>query len=95
MAATTIADLPDDIICNILLRIPDIKSIIRCKRACKKWHNLILQPYFTKLHVLRGSLPLSLIFYYTFPLTAPPIPLTSAFSSLTMTLPALAAKMPP
>ncbi|KAE9444632.1 hypothetical protein C3L33_23470, partial [Rhododendron williamsianum] len=57
MAAATIADLPDDIICNILARIPvpDIKSIIRCKRACKKWHNLILQSYFAKLHVLRGS----------------------------------------
>ncbi|KAI8558115.1 hypothetical protein RHMOL_Rhmol04G0064000 [Rhododendron molle] len=92
MASTTIADLPDDIICNILARIPvpNIKSIIRCKRACKKWHNLILQHYFSKLHVLRVSLPLSLIY----PLTAPPIQLTSALSSLTTTLPALAAKTP-
>ncbi|KAI8558126.1 hypothetical protein RHMOL_Rhmol04G0065100 [Rhododendron molle] len=92
MAATTIADLPDDLICNILARfpVPEIKSIIRCKRASKKWHNLILQPYLAKLHVLRGSLPLSLIF----PLTTPPIPLTSAFSSLTTTLSTLAAKTP-
>ncbi|KAG5551600.1 hypothetical protein RHGRI_009869 [Rhododendron griersonianum] len=43
--------------------MPDIKSVIRCKRVCKKWRNLILQPCFAKLQSSRGSLPPSLIFY--------------------------------
>ncbi|KAI8558113.1 hypothetical protein RHMOL_Rhmol04G0063800 [Rhododendron molle] len=63
MATTTISELPDDVIFKILVRMPDIKSVIRCKRVCKKWHNLILQPCFAKSHSSRGSLPLSLIFY--------------------------------
>ncbi|KAH7842843.1 hypothetical protein Vadar_009721 [Vaccinium darrowii] len=62
-ASTTISELPDDIICNILVRIPHVKSIIRCKRVCKTWRNLILHPYFAKSYLLRGSLPLSLILY--------------------------------
>ncbi|KAG5551593.1 hypothetical protein RHGRI_009864 [Rhododendron griersonianum] len=70
MAATTIADLPDDIICNILVRIPDIKSIIRCNHVCKMWRKLILQPYFTKSHSSRGSPPLSLMLYH--PSDGPP-----------------------
>ncbi|KAH7842875.1 hypothetical protein Vadar_010018 [Vaccinium darrowii] len=62
-AAATIIELPDDIICNILARIPDIKSLVKCKRVCKTWRNLILQPYFAKSHLSRGSFPLSLILY--------------------------------
>ncbi|KAI8558125.1 hypothetical protein RHMOL_Rhmol04G0065000 [Rhododendron molle] len=62
-AATTISELPDDVIFDILVKMPDIKSVIRCKRVCKKWRNLILQPCFTKSQSSRGSLPPSLIFY--------------------------------
>ncbi|KAI8558123.1 hypothetical protein RHMOL_Rhmol04G0064800 [Rhododendron molle] len=62
-AATTISELPDDVIFDILVRMPNIKSVIRCKRVCKKWRNLILQPCFTKSQSSRGSLPPSLIFY--------------------------------
>ncbi|KAH7842489.1 hypothetical protein Vadar_005902 [Vaccinium darrowii] len=61
--STTIPELPDDVTCKILLRISDIKSLARCKQVCKNWRNLILQPYFAKSHLLRGSLPLSLILY--------------------------------
>ncbi|KAH7844076.1 hypothetical protein Vadar_023953 [Vaccinium darrowii] len=61
--STTIPELPDDITCKILLRISDIKSLVRCKKVCKTWRNLILQPYFAKSHLSRGSLPLSLILY--------------------------------
>ncbi|KAH7844543.1 hypothetical protein Vadar_029162 [Vaccinium darrowii] len=60
---TTISELPDDIICKILLRISDIKSLVRCNRVCKTWRNLILQPHFAKSHLSRGSLPLSLLLY--------------------------------
>ncbi|KAI8558122.1 hypothetical protein RHMOL_Rhmol04G0064700 [Rhododendron molle] len=63
MAATTISKLPDDVIFDILVRVPDIKSVTRCERVCKKWHNLILQPCFADSHSSRGSLPSSLIFY--------------------------------
>ncbi|KAI8558117.1 hypothetical protein RHMOL_Rhmol04G0064200 [Rhododendron molle] len=62
-ADTTISELPDDVNFDILVRMPDIKSVIRCKRVCKKWRNLILQPCFAKSQCSRGSLPLSLIFY--------------------------------
>ncbi|KAE9456244.1 hypothetical protein C3L33_11854, partial [Rhododendron williamsianum] len=62
-APTTISKLPDDVIFDILVRMPDIKSIVRCNRVCKKWRKLILQPCFAKSHSSRGSLPLSLIFY--------------------------------
>ncbi|KAI8558114.1 hypothetical protein RHMOL_Rhmol04G0063900 [Rhododendron molle] len=62
-AATTILELPDDVIFDILVRIPDIKSVIRCIQVCKKWHNLILQPCFAKSQSSRGSLRPSLIFY--------------------------------
>ncbi|KAE9456301.1 hypothetical protein C3L33_11804, partial [Rhododendron williamsianum] len=64
MAATTIVDLPDDIICSILVRIPDIKSIIRCNHVCMTWRKLILQPYFAKSHSSRESPPLSLMLYH-------------------------------
>ncbi|KAE9456300.1 hypothetical protein C3L33_11802, partial [Rhododendron williamsianum] len=59
-AATTISELPDDVIFDILVRI---KSVIRCNRVCKRWRKLILQPRFAKSHSSRWSLPLSLIFY--------------------------------
>ncbi|KAG5551611.1 hypothetical protein RHGRI_009880 [Rhododendron griersonianum] len=62
-AAATISELPDDVIFDILVKTPDIKSIIRCKGVCKKWRKIILQPYFVKSLISRGSLPLSLIFY--------------------------------
>ncbi|XP_058210483.1 F-box protein At3g07870-like isoform X1 [Rhododendron vialii] len=75
MAATTIADLPDDIICNILVRIPDIKSIIRCNHVCKTWRKQILRPYFAKSHSSRGSPPLSLMLYH--PSDGPPDPAPS------------------
>lgn len=58
--ATTISELPDDVIFDILVRI---KSVIRCNRVCKRWRKLILQPRFAKSHSSRWSLPLSLIFY--------------------------------
>ncbi|KAJ9536600.1 hypothetical protein OSB04_un000249 [Centaurea solstitialis] len=48
-------DLPQDVMANILTRLP-IMTIINCKCVCKKWRNLVLDSYFVNLHLLR-SLP--------------------------------------
>ncbi|KAI8558144.1 hypothetical protein RHMOL_Rhmol04G0066700 [Rhododendron molle] len=57
----TISDLPNHITCDILSRLP-LNSIFACKRVCKTWRDLTLEPYFAKLHLSRG--PLSLISYH-------------------------------
>ncbi|KAH7844818.1 hypothetical protein Vadar_031977 [Vaccinium darrowii] len=58
--AATVSDLPNHIMCDILSRLP-LDSIFTCKRVCKIWHNLILEPCFAKLHLSRS--PLSLVFF--------------------------------
>ncbi|KAG5551628.1 hypothetical protein RHGRI_009895 [Rhododendron griersonianum] len=59
-AAVAVSELPNHIICDILSRLP-INSILTCKRVCKAWRNLTLDPYIAKLRISR--FPLSLIFY--------------------------------
>ncbi|XP_058210503.1 F-box/kelch-repeat protein At3g17530-like isoform X1 [Rhododendron vialii] len=59
-AAVTISDLPNHITCDILSRL-SLNSIFACKRVCKLWRDLTLEPYFAKLHLSRS--PLSLISY--------------------------------
>ncbi|KAI8558161.1 hypothetical protein RHMOL_Rhmol04G0067900 [Rhododendron molle] len=59
-AAAPMWELPNHIASDILSRLP-LKSIFRCKRVCKAWRNVILEPYFAELHLSRS--PLSLIFY--------------------------------
>ncbi|XP_058210522.1 F-box protein At5g18160-like isoform X2 [Rhododendron vialii] len=59
-AAAPVSELPNHILSDILSRLP-LKSIFRCKRVCKAWRNVILEPYFAELHLSRS--PLSLIFY--------------------------------
>ncbi|GKC40930.1 F-box associated domain containing protein, partial [Tanacetum coccineum] len=46
-------DLPDEIMCDILSRLP-VKSIITCKCICKKWKNMVSGSYFVDLHMLRS-----------------------------------------
>ncbi|GKA03031.1 F-box associated domain containing protein [Tanacetum coccineum] len=46
-------DLPDEIMCDILSRLP-VKSIITCKCICKKWENMVSGSYFVDLHMLRS-----------------------------------------
>ncbi|KAH7844354.1 hypothetical protein Vadar_027133 [Vaccinium darrowii] len=58
--AVTVTDLPNHIICDILSRLP-LNSIFTCKRVCKIWRDLTLDPYFAKLHLSRS--PLSIITY--------------------------------
>ncbi|KAI8558139.1 hypothetical protein RHMOL_Rhmol04G0066200 [Rhododendron molle] len=59
-AAATISDLPNHITCDILSRLP-LNSIFACKRVCKTWRDLTLEPCFAKLHLSRS--PLSLFSY--------------------------------
>ncbi|KAH7843043.1 hypothetical protein Vadar_012073 [Vaccinium darrowii] len=58
--STTIAAVPNHITSDILSRLP-LNSIFACKRVCKVWRDLTLEPHFAKLHLSRS--PLSLIFY--------------------------------
>ncbi|KAL6975634.1 hypothetical protein U1Q18_024429 [Sarracenia purpurea var. burkii] len=57
-ATTTILGLPAFIIWDILSRLP-LRSIGWCKIVCKTWCDLLLDPYFAKLHHSRS--PISLI----------------------------------
>lgn len=46
--------IPREIFFDILLRL-SIKNIILCKCVCKKWHNLISDSYFAKLHLAQAK----------------------------------------
>ncbi|KAI3755609.1 hypothetical protein L1987_55413 [Smallanthus sonchifolius] len=45
--------LPVNIISDILLRLP-VKTVISCKCVCKKWRDLVSDPYFAHLHHSRS-----------------------------------------
>ncbi|KAJ4798595.1 F-box and associated interaction domains-containing protein [Rhynchospora pubera] len=47
---STIADIPLDLIEDIMLRLP-AKSIVRCRRACKAWASLTCAPDFISKHL--------------------------------------------
>ncbi|KAL6975636.1 hypothetical protein U1Q18_024431 [Sarracenia purpurea var. burkii] len=59
-ATAAILELPASIIWDIFSRLPLI-SICWCKIVCKTWRDLLLDPYFAKLH--RSSSPISLILH--------------------------------
>ncbi|XP_076891860.1 F-box/kelch-repeat protein At3g23880-like [Bidens hawaiensis] len=44
------SSLPTDIAVEILLKLP-VKSVLRCKSACKSWRSLICDPQFVKSHL--------------------------------------------
>ncbi|KAK9266727.1 hypothetical protein L1049_025360 [Liquidambar formosana] len=48
--ATTLRNMPNDIIINILSRLP-VKSLIRFKCVCKSWHALVSDPNFIDTHL--------------------------------------------
>nr|XP_043630963.1 F-box protein At3g07870-like [Erigeron canadensis] len=51
--SSSMQDLPEHVTIDILLRLP-VKKIIHCKCVCKKWHNIVSDPYFADLHLLRS-----------------------------------------
>ncbi|CAI0546602.1 unnamed protein product [Linum tenue] len=38
----------DDLLVEILIRLPDPRSAFRCKSICKRWNSLISAPYFSR-----------------------------------------------
>ncbi|KAK3039439.1 hypothetical protein RJ639_029238 [Escallonia herrerae] len=50
---STIMELPDPILMDILSRLP-AKSIFSCRCVCKSWRNILLDPHFAKFHVSRA-----------------------------------------
>ncbi|KAJ0801406.1 putative F-box domain-containing protein [Helianthus annuus] len=55
--------LPDDLMCNVLSRLP-VKTIIRYKCVCKKWRDLVSDSYFVNLHLSRSREALMIFNYY-------------------------------
>ncbi|XP_071727133.1 putative F-box protein At3g10240 [Rutidosis leptorrhynchoides] len=50
---TTIQDLSDNDIVEILVRLP-VKTIIHCKCVCRDWLNLITESHFINLHITKS-----------------------------------------
>ncbi|KAM7485398.1 hypothetical protein LguiA_001407 [Lonicera macranthoides] len=46
--------LPDDVIVNILSRLP-ADCVLDCRRVCRKWRALTSSPYFAELHIKRAT----------------------------------------
>ncbi|CAI9102543.1 OLC1v1000827C1 [Oldenlandia corymbosa var. corymbosa] len=55
----SIMDMPDDIIEDILIRLP-LKVIFVCMRVCKHWHHLILSAEFAEMHFAKQEVGLLL-----------------------------------
>ncbi|KAF5814536.1 putative F-box domain-containing protein [Helianthus annuus] len=55
--------LPDDLMYNVLSRLP-VKTIIRYKCVCKKWRDLVSDSYFVNLHLSRSREALMIFNYY-------------------------------
>ncbi|GMN70180.1 hypothetical protein TIFTF001_039224 [Ficus carica] len=62
---TSIMDLPNDVIVEILLKIA-IKSIISCRCVCKGWRVLISNPLFVKAHSVQAKATLFLRYINNF-----------------------------
>ncbi|KAJ9552139.1 hypothetical protein OSB04_016184 [Centaurea solstitialis] len=49
-------ELPKELTMDILSRLP-VKTIVHCKRVCKKWRNLVSDSSFVNLHLSRSPTP--------------------------------------
>ncbi|GKC74281.1 F-box associated domain containing protein [Tanacetum coccineum] len=49
----SIEDFPENIIADILSRLP-VKKVIHCKSVCKNWRELVSDSYFVDLHLSRS-----------------------------------------
>lgn len=59
---SSIEDLPEIIMVAIISRLP-VKTILHCKRVCKKWRNLVLDSSFANIHLSRSP-ACNMIHYY-------------------------------
>ncbi|XP_051139152.1 F-box protein At3g07870-like [Andrographis paniculata] len=57
-----LANLPSEIIIDIISRLP-VRSIIRCKRVCKSWLNLLNTPEFIESHHSKSTPGLAVLQY--------------------------------
>uniref|UniRef100_J3MBN8 F-box domain-containing protein n=1 Tax=Oryza brachyantha TaxID=4533 RepID=J3MBN8_ORYBR len=57
-AGATMADIPDDVAEQILLRLP-VKSILRFRSVCRSWRAMVADPRFVRppLHPPAGAAP--------------------------------------
>ncbi|OMO62466.1 hypothetical protein CCACVL1_22815 [Corchorus capsularis] len=53
-----LSQLPDDLIREILIRLP-ADQLWKCRRVCKRWHHVIISPEFAQQHAQRAP---SLVF---------------------------------
>ncbi|CAI9090439.1 OLC1v1025214C1 [Oldenlandia corymbosa var. corymbosa] len=51
---TSILDIPDTVLTDIVLRLP-VKAIIMCKCVCKPWRRVISDPHFAEMHFARAE----------------------------------------
>nr|XP_027103332.1 F-box protein At3g07870-like [Coffea arabica] len=49
-----VAQLPDDVVIDILLRLP-ADRVADCRRVCRRWRSLTSSDYFIKLHLDRSA----------------------------------------
>ncbi|WMV59182.1 hypothetical protein MTR67_052567 [Solanum verrucosum] len=80
MATNNGEDFPEDLIREILLRLP-VKSLLRFKRICKNWYTLIKNPSFIREHLnfSKNNPPQLLIYDYGAPGDFPPITFISDY----------------
>ncbi|CAI0377041.1 unnamed protein product [Linum tenue] len=43
-----ISNLGDDLLAEVLIRLPEPRSAWRCKAVCKRWNSLIFDPHFAR-----------------------------------------------
>ncbi|CAI0546623.1 unnamed protein product, partial [Linum tenue] len=48
-----ISKIGDDLLIELLIRLPDTKSAFRSKPVCKQWNSLVSTPYFARRFVSR------------------------------------------
>ena len=48
VASKFMANVSDDLLIEILLRLPDCRYAIQCSTVCKRWHSLISHPGFVR-----------------------------------------------
>ncbi|XP_074363076.1 F-box protein At3g07870-like [Apium graveolens] len=47
-------DLPEELIAEIISRTP-VRTIVSCKSVCKRWCNIVSEPFFSRLHLSISS----------------------------------------
>ncbi|KAF0899481.1 hypothetical protein E2562_019971 [Oryza meyeriana var. granulata] len=54
-AAAAVPVIPEDVVIEILARVPDPTSLFRCAAVCRRWRRLIAEPAFLRRRWPRGT----------------------------------------